>query len=243
MELQGRVALVTGAARRVGAAIAERLAGAGCAIALHYNNSEADAEQTAGRCRAAGARVELFRADLSDLDATRKLAPRVLAAFGRLDVLVNNASIFERMTLDRFDQQAWERTMRVNVTAPMLLAHSAAPALRAARGRVVNLCDIAVDRPWPDYLAYVASKGALATLTKALARALAPGVNVVGVAPGIAAWPETYDEKTRQMLLQRVPLKRAGSAEDIAAAVHFLLKEGDYITGTILPVDGGRGVV
>lgn len=240
MELAERVVLVTGAAKRVGRAIAVRLAGAGCHIALQYRNSAEEAARTAGECRAHGVRVELFAADFEDLAAVAALPDRVLAGLGRLDVLVNNASVFERMTIEQFTLADWERTLRINLTAPITLAHAAHAALRAARGRIVNLCDAAVHTPWPEHIAYMVSKGGLETLTRVLARALAPEVNVVGVAPGVAAWPDGYDMETRARLTQRIPLARAGTPEDIAAAVHFLLREGDYITGSILRVDGGR---
>jgi NAD(P)-dependent dehydrogenase (short-subunit alcohol dehydrogenase family) len=227
----------------VGRAIALRLAQAGCRLAVHYRNSEAQARATAEQCRAAGSAAEVFRADLAQPAAARQLPQDVLAHFGRLDVLVNNASVFERMTLDDFDWQRWERTLQVNLAAPMLLTHAAREALRTTEGRVINLCDAAIGRPWPDHLAYVVSKGALETLTRVLSRALAPEVNVVGIAPGAAAWPEQYDQQTRARLVARIPLGRAGTPEDVAAAVHFVLSEGDYITGVILPVDGGRHLV
>ncbi|MFO0838828.1 MAG: SDR family oxidoreductase [Phycisphaerae bacterium] len=240
MNLEGRVALVTGAARRVGRAIALRLARSGCRVAVHYGRSRADAQATVDLCRAAGAEAKPFAADLADVDETRRLVPMVLEYFGRLDILVNNASVFERMTLDEFDLERWRRTLHVNVTAPLMLALAARDALRAARGRIVNLCDVSSARPWPDHLAYGVSKGALDTLTRLLARAMAPDVNVVGVAPGVAAFPEHYDAALRAKLTAKIPLAREGTPEDIAAAVHFLVLEGDYVTGTILPIDGGR---
>jgi pteridine reductase len=243
MELRGRVALVTGAARRVGRAVALRLAQAGCHVAIHYGRSVAEAEATAGACQGAGVKAKTFPAELTDVAAARRLIECVLEHFGRLDVLVNNAAVLERMSVDEFEVEAWERTLRINLTAPMVLTHAAREALRRAQGRVVNLCDAAATRPWPDHLAYVVSKGALETLTKALARALAPEVNVVGIAPGIAAWPERYSRETRERLVAKVPLERAGTPEDVAAAVHYVLSEGDYVTGAILPVDGGRSVV
>ncbi len=240
MELTERVVLVTGAARRIGHAIAECLARDGAHLAVHYHTSAAAAEETVAVCRAAGGAAEAFAADLADPDAARDLVRRVLDWQGRLDVLVNNASVFEPQTLADFDVAAWERTLRVNVTAPLVLAHAAHAALRTARGRIVNLCDVATGQFWPDYLAYIVSKSALETLTRVLARALAPDVNVVGVAPGVAAWPEHYDADTRARLTARIPLQRAGTPEDIAAAVRFMIRDGDYITGVILPVDGGR---
>ncbi len=240
MDLAERVVLVTGAARRVGRAIAVRLAERGCRVAVHFHTSAADAAETARQCAAATGQAETFAADLADPDAARDLVQRVLASFGRLDVLINNASIFERMSMEQFTVADWERTLRVNLTAPMVLSHAAHAALRATGGRVINLCDAATPRPGPDHLAYMVSKGGLETLTRVLARALAPEINVVGIAPGVAAWPEDYDQAIRDRLTAKIPLRRAGSPEDIAAAVCFVLQAGDYITGIVLPVDGGR---
>jgi pteridine reductase len=242
MDLHDRVILVTGSGRRVGRVIALRLAAAGATIAVHCRQSTGEAADTAERCRAVGGRAEVFTADLEDPAASARLVQSVAARFGRLDVLVNNASTFERMTLDEFRLEDWDRTLRVNLTAPLLLTHAARSALRAAHGRVINLCDSATARASPERLAYIVSKGALETLTRALARALAPEVNVVGVAPGVAAWPGNYDQQTRDRLTRPIPLQRAGTPEDIAATVHFLLREGDYITGTVVTVDGGRSV-
>lgn len=243
MNLEGRVVLVTGAARRVGRAIALRLAQSGCQLAVHYRTAAPEAAQTADQCRTCGVRAEVFQADLNDPAAAARLIHDVLARFERLDVLVNNAAVFERMDIADFELEAWERTLRVNLTAPMALTHAAHQALLHARGTVVNISDASVGRPWPDHLAYSVSKGALDTLTRLLARALAPQVNVVGIAPGVAAWPDDYDQLTRQRLTAKIPLQRAGSPEDIAAAVQFVLSAGDYISGTIIPVDGGRSVI
>ena len=243
MELKGRVALVTGAARRVGRAIALRLARAGCHLAIHYRGSADQATTTANDCQTHGVDAKVFQADFDDPTAPEKLVQSVLRRFGRLDVLVNNAAVFEPMTIDEFNLDAWERTLRVNLTVPMALTHAAAEPLRQAGGRVINLCDAATTRPWPGHLAYIASKGALDTLTRALARALEPDVNVVGIAPGVAVWPEHYDQQTRDRLTARIPLKRAGHPDDVAAAVHYVLTEGDYLTGVIIPIDGGRSAV
>lgn len=240
MELAGKTVLITGAARRVGRAIALRLARAGVNVAVHYNRSAADAESCAAACRALGVRAATFAAALDDPRAAANLPAAVAREFGGLEILINNASVFDRMSLDDFDIAAWERELRVNLTAPMILAHAARDLLRAAGGRIINLCDAAVDRPWPDYLAYMTSKGGLLTLTRALARAFAPEVNVVAIAPGVADWPPDYDAGTRDRLTRRIPLARAGTPADIAAAVHFVLAEGDYITGEMIRIDGGR---
>lgn len=239
MNLQDRVALVTGGARRVGRAVALGLARAGASVAVHYRSSAQDADATAAECRALGVAAEVFPADLADAAACAALVERVVERFGRLDVLVNNASEFEPMSLDDFRVADWDRTLRVNLTAPVVLAHAARAELRSNHGRIVNLCDALTARPPGSHLAYIASKGALDTLTRALARALAPEVNVVGVAPGVADWPPHYSAQLRQRITERIPLRRAGTPEDIAAAVVYLATAGDYITGTVLAVDGG----
>lgn len=210
-------------------------------MAVHYATSEGDARETVTQCQSHGARTALIQADLSDIAATQGIVPRAVESLGRLDVLVNNASVFEPMSIGDFDPVRWERTQRINVTAPMILSHAAAEAFmrQGGGGRIVNLCDSATSRPWRGHLDYLASKGALETLTRALARALAPHVNVVGIAPGVAAWPDHYDEALRERITARIPLGRPGTPEGIAAAVHFVLAEGDHITGSILNVDGG----
>lgn len=242
MELRGRTVLISGAARRVGAAIAERLARSGCNIALHFHRSAKDAEATAAECRASGAVVELIQADLRRPSEVERVVPAAIERFGGLDILINNASTFERMSLGDFDLARWNETLQVNLTAPAMLAHAAANALRTAHGRIVNLCDVSTARPWPTHLAYSISKAGLETLTRALAREFAPNVNVVGVAPGVAAWPDDYGAEQRDRLIAKIPLRRAGSPADIASAIEFVLRDGDYMTGVIIPVDGGRSI-
>lgn len=242
MDLLDRVALVTGAGRRIGRAIALRLAEAGCRVAVHYRDSEQDALAAVEQCRSYGVAAVALQADLADAAATAELVRRVEGHFGRLDILVNNASEFAPMSLDAFSVEAWDRTMRVNLTAPMVLAHAASAALRRAGGRIINLCDASTARPWPDHLAYMVSKGGLDTLTRVLARAYAPDVNVIGIAVGVAAWPEHYDQALRDTLIARIPLRRAGTPDEVASAVLFALRDGDYLTGAIIPIDGGRSI-
>ncbi|MBK8914211.1 MAG: SDR family oxidoreductase [Phycisphaerales bacterium] len=242
MQLRGSTALITGASRRIGRAIAERLADAGCNLALHCRTADQYAAACRDACAARGVRVITLDADLSDPAAAAQLPQRAIAEFGRLDVLINNASTFEPMSLADFSVDRWQRDLAVNLTAPMILAHAAAAALRAARGRIINLCDAAAERPWPAYLSYCTSKAALESLTRSLALAMAPEVCVVGVAPGVALWPDSMDSAARERLLSRIPLRRAGEPKDIAELVHFLLEHGDYITGQVLRVDGGRAL-
>jgi pteridine reductase len=243
VDIQGDVALITGSARRIGRATALELARCGCDVAIHYNASAADAEETAEAVRRAGRRAVTLAAPLTDPDATSALPDRAVKALGHLDILVNNASTFVPMSLADFALAEWNRTLMVNLTAPMVLAHAAYPHLKARqRGRIVNLLDICVDRPWPEYLAYCASKAGLSTLTQALAKAMAPDVRVNGVAPGAAMFPEDYDEEKIKAITRHIPGLRAGSPEDVAAAVRFLVAGCDYITGAILAVDGGRNI-
>lgn len=242
-----RVALVTGAARRVGRAIALELARSGCDLAIHYNRSADDAEKLAAEIRLLGRRAATIEADLNQPVNWRGTVEQAVRALGRLDVLVNNASIFQTRapdTIEAFDPALWETMLRVNLAAPMGLVHAARGHLAGTRrGKIVNLTDAAVDRPWPGHLAYCASKAALTAMTKSLARALAPHVQVNAVAPGIAIFPESYSQELRQKLVSRVPLQREGTPEEVARVVRFLVDEGDYITGQVIPIDGGRSVV
>jgi pteridine reductase len=243
VDTRGDVALITGAAKRIGRAIALELAGHGCDIAVHYQASAADAEQTAAMVRDRGRRAAVLQADLLDPAAAAELPRRTAEALGGLDILVNNASTFEPMNLRSFSPAEWNKTLAVNLTAPMILAHAAYPHLMAKRrGRIVNLVDICVERPWPDYLAYCVSKAGLSTLTQALAKAMAPDVRVNAVAPGAALFPDNYDPEKIKALIRHVPAMRPGTPEDIAVAVRFLVSGCDYVTGAILAVDGGRSI-
>ncbi len=235
------VALVTGAARRVGRAIALELANAGYDIGLHFNTSGRDADEAAAAIRRLGRRVALLSADLADPAAAATLPARCADELGRLDALVNNASTFEPMRLADLDVSKWDHTLGVNLTAPALICRSAAP-LFAAGGVIVNICDIHAERPLPSYLAYSVSKAGLVALTRALAAELAPAIRVNAVAPGVADWPDDYSEEKRQRIIAHIPAHRAGTPEDVAAAVRFLTTDATYVTGFVLNVDGGRSV-
>ncbi|MHC4611224.1 MAG: SDR family oxidoreductase [Planctomycetota bacterium] len=244
MTLTGKTALITGAAKRVGRAIALELAEAGCDIAAHCHTSRDEGSALRDRIIAAGRRCAVITGDLAETDTPARLIGATVEALGRLDILVNSAAVFGRMSLGDFDLDAWQRTMQVNLTAVAALCHHAQPHLADhAAGKIVNLCDISADRPWTDHLAYCVSKAGLVCLSKALARELAPSVQVNGVSPGIAVFPDDYDQSTRHRLVAKVPLGRPGTPEDIASAVRFLVEHGDYITGQIINVDGGRSIV
>lgn len=248
MDCRGKTALITGSARRVGRAIAFELARAGCDVAVHFHRSGDEAERVAAEIRRLGRRSIVIQADLREPDAPPALVRQVADELGGLDVLVNNAAIFPKDDADQAQPgqagTVWQQVFRVNVFAPVALIDSAASWLRrSGAGKVVNLCDISADRPWPGYSSYCASKAALVNLTKSYARKLAPEVQVNGVSPGIAQFPEDYSAELRERLIAKVPLKRPGSPEDIARAVRFLVEHGDYITGQIINVDGGRSIV
>ncbi len=243
MEQDGRVALVTGAAKRIGRAIAVELAKSGCDIAVHCHTSREEADETAEMIRRLDRRAAVLTADLADPQATTALVGQTINALGGLNVLINNASAYERMSLSDFSLPAWNATLALNLTAPMILAHAAYPHLCADHnGQIVNLLDIAAERPWPDHLAYCVSKAGLSTLTSALAKAMAPDVRVNGVAPGAALFPEDEDKATIKAITRRIPALRLGTVEEIAATVRFMVCGATYLTGAILNVDGGRSI-
>jgi hypothetical protein len=235
------VALVTGAARRVGRAIAHELAAHGWDLALHYRSSAAEVETAAAELRTLGAQAQVFAADLADEAACRALVPAVLRHFGRLQAVVNNASLFEHDDVSSFGFTTMDRHWRANVGAPVLLAQALHAQAQAAGGSgcVVNLLDQKLWNPNPDHLSYTLSKAALENATTLLAQALAPAVRVCGVAPGLTlpSGPMTEAEFARAATL--TPLRRASTAEDVARAVRFVL-ESPAITGTTLLVDGGQ---
>ena len=238
-----RVALVTGGARRVGRAIVERLAAGGFDVAFTYNRSRDDAAALADQLRAKGAKVHPISADLSDpLGAADTVDAGFRAAFTRLDVLVNNASVYEPAALPDLTPNQLRVMNAVHVETPLLLVQALEPLLRQARGCVINMVDLLAERPWPKYLAYCASKAGLWNLTLGLARELAPDVRVNGIAPGVVEWPDGYPEEEKERYLRRVPLARAGTPQDVAELVHFLATGGRYITGQVIRLDGGRSI-
>lgn len=243
--LTGKVALVTGSARRVGAMIARTLHGAGAQVMLHYNagRTEAHALQTElNALRAESAAT--VQADLNNVAELPQLVKCVLARFGRLDVLVNNASTFYASPLGEITPEHWDDLMGVNLRAPLFLSQAAAPHLGKQGGCIVNITDIHAERPLKHYVVYSVAKAGLVGLTRALARELGPRVRVNAVSPGPVLWPEhdQFDELTRQRIVSHTLLKRAGAPEDIAAAALYLAADAPYVTGQVLVVDGGRSI-
>ncbi len=238
-ELQGKVALVTGAGVRVGAEIARALAERGSSIAIHYRASEGPARALCAELETRGVRAEPLQADLFDLDAARTLVDRTVERFGRLDVLVPSAATFERILLDAIDDATFERTMRLHVQAPFAMAQRAAPELRANNGNIVLVTCTSVERPYRDYLPYVVSKAATHQLMRTLALELAPDVRVNAVAPGTVLPPDDLDAAALAAIQRAIPLQRFGRARDVAEAVVYLAT-APFVTGQALVVDGGR---
>ena len=238
------VVLVTGAARRVGAAIARRLHAAGFDVALHRRASAAEMAALAAELEAARPRsTAMLAGELGDDAVPARLVAETLARFGRLDALVNNASGFFPTPLGSTTPAQFDELFAANARAPFFLAQAAAPALRAARGAIVNLADIHGERPLRDHAPYCMAKAALIMLTRALALELAPDVRVNAVAPGAILWPEQEKpDAAKDAVLARVPLRRTGEPDDVAEAVRWLLQDARYTTGEVLHVDGGRSV-
>lgn len=245
-EPQHPVALITGGARRIGAEIAQQLHQAGYNIVLHYRSSMNEAETLAkmlNQQRADSAKI--FSADLNDSAALAHLADCALHAWGRLDVLINNASSFYPSPIGSVTTQMWDDLMSSNLKAPFFLAQALASELKKNGGCIINIADIHAQRPLKDHPVYCAAKAGNIMLTQSLARELAPEVRVNGIAPGAILWPEQQrdlSEQTKQEIVEKIPLQKRGSANDIARTVLFLVKDAPYITGQIIAVDGGRSI-
>jgi pteridine reductase len=242
--LSGKVALVTGGARRVGAAIARRLHAAGANVLLHYRDSESDAAKLEAELNAARAKsASRVKAELLAPIAPRALVSAALQSFGRLDLVVNNASAFFPVDVGAIESSHWEELVGSNLRAPLFICQEAAPELAKHEGAIVNIVDIHAERPLKGYPLYSIAKAGLAALTRSLAIELAPDVRVNGVAPGAIAWPEDgqFPDAERGRIVATTPLARTGTPEDIAQAVHFFAC-APFVTGQILAVDGGRSI-
>jgi len=239
----GKTALVTGGARRIGAAIVRTLHAAGANVVVHYRGSAVAAQALAAELESVRRHsCRTVCGDLLERDFLPHLVETAASAFGSLDVLVNNASSFYPTTLGSVAEDQWQDLMGTNLQAPFFAVQAAYPLLRERRGCVVNIIDIHAERPLRGYPVYSAAKAGLSGLTRALALELAPEVRVNGVAPGAILWPESPGAEDPARILERVPLGRKGEPEDIATAVRFLALEAPYVTGQILAVDGGRSL-
>jgi pteridine reductase len=234
--------LITGAAKRIGAACARLLHEEGCNVFLHYRSSKAEALQL---CTELNLKrpdsAQMMQADLLDITGLKSIAKAACAAWGGIDVLVNNASSFSALAVGEVTESHWDETLGSNLKAPFFLAQLLAETLTENKGCIVNIVDIHAERGLKDYPVYSIAKAGLAAMTKVLAKELGPKVRVNAVAPGAILWPETeLSEQDKSQILQRVILQRTGEPQDIARAVRFLIKDADYITGQIITVDGGR---
>jgi pteridine reductase len=236
--------LVTGAAKRLGAAIAHAAHGEGANVVVHYRQSKAQAQSLCVTLNAARANSAIaIESDLLKTTAHARLIADAVAAFGRLDVLVNNASSFFPTPFGQITEQQWDDLLGSNLKAPLFLAQAAAPELRERQGLILNMVDIHAQRPLPDYSVYSIAKAGLLALTKSLARELGPDIRVNGIAPGPVLWPEQgIDATLKEEIISRTALKRNGSPDDIARAALFFMKDAPFITGQIMAVDGGRSI-
>ncbi len=241
MDLRNRVALVTGAGHRVGRAIAVALGARGMRVAVHYNATADGARETARQIEAAGGSARTFSGDLTDPSRASDLIADVVREFGALDVLVNSAAVMVRTPFGEVTPEQWDAIMALNVRAPFFLAQAAATHLRAAKGVIVNIADLAAFETWPAYLPHGLSKAGVVYLTRSLARVLAPDVRVGGIAPGAVLLPDDWSGEAAEHLRATTPLAREGSPEDVTRTVLFIL-DADYLTGETIIVDGGRHV-
>jgi pteridine reductase len=244
-DVQGKVVLITGGARRVGATICRRLHSAGASLMLHFRRSAGEARLLQAELNHLRPNsVALIQADLLDLAKLPSLVEQTVQSFGHLDALVNNASSFFATPVCEITPAQFDDLIGTNLRAPLFLAQAAAPALRRTQGSIVNIADLHAERPLKSYVVYSAAKAGLVGLTRSLARELAPDVRVNAIAPGPVLWPddEAFDELSRQRIISHTPLRREGTPDDIARAIHFLLADAPYVTGETLHVDGGRHV-
>jgi len=240
--LKSKAALVTGGARRIGAAIARTLHDAGMDLVIHFRHSAAEARSLADELNDTRPNsVVLVEGDLENSEDCATLAQQAIEAFGRMDALINNASAFFPTPIGEVTNDQWETLMGVNLKAPFFLSQACAKALASTHGAIINLTDIYAERPLPHHPVYSASKAGLVALTRSLAQELGPDVRVNAIAPGAIIWPESGDsEENQNEIIRRTPLGRLGEPQDIAGTVMFLLRDAPFITGQIINVDGGR---
>jgi len=244
--MQHKTVLITGGAKRIGAEIARLLHADGMNIVIHYRSSNGDAQQLCNQLnQLRDNSAIILQANLLQINELPALVEKSAAQWGGLDVLINNASTFYPTPVGEITETQWDDLMGSNLKAPLFLSQAAAPHLKHQRGCIVNIVDVHGIRPMKNHPVYCAAKAGLAMLTQSLAKELGPQVRVNGVAPGAIMWPENnleQDEALREMILERTALKRQGEPKDIAAAVRFLIRDADYITGQVIPVCGGRSI-
>lgn len=243
MNIQNSVILITGSAVRVGKTIALTLAQKGARVVIHYRTRREEAEQTAREVAEFTGAPLIVQGDVSRREDWERMRDEILAVHGQVDVLVNNAAIFYRTPLFQTTEAQWEEFMAVNLKSVFLGSRILGEVMyRQRRGKIINIADVAGERVWANYIPYCVSKAGVIALTRGLAQALAPHVLVNAIAPGTVLLAEEYDEEEEQRLIHRTPLKRVGSPQDIANTVAFLIEGSDFITGSVIPVDGGRSL-
>jgi len=241
MDLHGSIALVTGGAHRVGKVIALGLGQAGANVAIHYHRSAAS-EATLAELRALGVEAIAIQGDLTVVSEVERVVDEAAARWGRLDLLVNSAGIWDATPIGSVTEARWEELLSINLRSAFFASQRAAPALRAARGAIVNIADVGALRPWRNHTPYLVSKGGLLTMTEALAKDLAPEVRVNAIAPGPVLLPDDWTAEQTERAARSVLLRRLGRAEDVAQATVYLAS-AEYVTGVILPVDGGQRLI
>ena len=226
----------------MGRVIALHLAAAGAEIALHYNNSRQEADAAVDEIRKLGRRAQAFQADLREVSSIQRMVDEIYSSFGEIDVLVNNAAVFFKTPFDAVSEQDWDVTINSNLKGPFFLSVFAGRRMLQSgrQGKIINIADWAGERPYVNYIPYCISKAGIIAMTKGLAKTLAPDINVMAVAPGPVLWPQELGERELQSVLDKTPLRRLGTPEDIANAIRFIIEGGDYMTGTMIFVDGGR---
>jgi NAD(P)-dependent dehydrogenase (short-subunit alcohol dehydrogenase family) len=243
MNISGKVALITGSAKRIGRLTAIELAKRGARVAIHFRNSGQGASETLRLIQAEGGSGALFQADLSEIPAIEEMFRKLDQQFGGLDILINSASTFHTSTAGETSAELWDEQLNSNARAPFFVAQAAAQMMtKRGEGKIINIVDVAGEVIWPGYFAYSVSKAALIAVNRGLAKAYAPAIQVNGIAPGPVLFPDNYTEEQKRSAIDRTLLKRAGHPSDIVNAVVFLI-ENDYITGEIIHVDGGRHIM
>ena len=243
MDLKNKIVLITGGAVRVGRAISLEISKAGATIFCQYYSSSDSAQSLKNEIEKNDGSIHIYQSDLSNQDGIRQTVDEVIRLYGRVDILINNAALFFKTPLGKVSEKDWDTLHNLNLKAPFFLSQAVSEyMLKQKSGKIINIADAGAETPFPAYLPYSISKAGIINLTKGLAKALAPNIQVNCVSPGPVMFPKDYSEEERKFSIEQTILKREGSAEDIAKTVRFLIEGSDYITGAVIPVDGGRQV-